>query len=54
VSHKGVIRTIADSLLPEPIDASRPALGELVQLTRRPDGSWHEGRRPSSVRLGAA
>ena len=50
VSHKGVIRTISEFLVGEPLVPERPELGEVVQLTRRLDGTWHEGRRASSVR----
>ena len=50
VAHKGVVRTIADSLLEAPIDPEQVGLGALVQVSRRSDGGWHEGPRPSSVR----
>jgi broad specificity phosphatase PhoE len=50
VLHKGVIRVIVQELHGEPIDRARPALGEVVSLTRDPKGFWFFGRRPSSVR----
>lgn len=54
VTHKGVIKVIAEQLLGRPLDADRPELGELVWLTRRGEGSpWFEGRRGSNPeRLG--
>ena len=48
VVHKGVIRTIAEQLLGEPIEAGIPALGESVSLSRNADDSWFVGRRGSN------
>jgi broad specificity phosphatase PhoE len=48
VIHKGVIRTIAEHLLGDPLADDVPELGCAVLLTRRPDGSWFEGRRSSN------
>lgn len=48
VLHKGVIRTIAEHLLGEPLADGTPALGEAVSLTRKPDGSWFLGRHSSN------
>jgi broad specificity phosphatase PhoE len=48
VIHKGVIRTIAEHLLGDPLEDGLPELGHAVSLTRRPDGSWFEGRRSSN------
>jgi broad specificity phosphatase PhoE len=53
VCHKGVIRTVIDALCAESLEEGSPGLGECVQATRRSDGSWHRGRRPSSTLLGA-
>jgi len=50
VVHKGVIRAIVLELLGEPLPDDEPALGELVELTRNPDGSWFRGRRTSNPR----
>jgi broad specificity phosphatase PhoE len=47
VIHKGVIRTIAEHLLGDPLEDGLPELGQAVSLTRRPDGTWFEGRRSS-------
>lgn len=47
VAHKGVIRAIVEELTGAPIDRERPALGELVGVSRNPDGSWFVGRRSS-------
>lgn len=57
VLHKGVIREIVRRLLDEPLPADRPALAELVTLTRRPDGTWFAGTRssnPPALEEGAA
>ena len=48
VIHKGVIRTIAEHLLGDPLEEGLPELGRGVLLTRRPDGSWFVGRRGSN------
>jgi broad specificity phosphatase PhoE len=47
VVHKGVIHTITEHLLGEPLEEGIPPLGEAVSLTRRADGSWFLGRRSS-------
>ncbi len=46
--HKGVIRTIAEALLGEPLEAGVPELGGVVALSRNPDGSWFSGRHGSN------
>jgi len=48
VIHKGVIRTVAEHLLGDPLADDVPELGCAVLLTRRPDGSWFEGRHGSN------
>ncbi len=48
VLHKGVIREIVRHLTGETLEADRPALGEKLALTRRPDGSWGIGQRSSN------
>jgi broad specificity phosphatase PhoE len=47
VVHKGIIRTIAETLLGSAIEEGQPELGGLVSLSRKPDGSWAPGRRSS-------
>jgi len=47
VIHKGVIRTIAEHLLGDPLEEGLPELGHAVSLTRRSDGTWFEGRHSS-------
>ncbi len=57
VAHKGVIRTIVESLAGELLERERPALGEVLELVSRPDGRWTLGRRssnPASVSLPGA
>jgi broad specificity phosphatase PhoE len=48
VAHKGVIRTIIQELAGETLDRERPALGEVVGVSREPDGSWFVGRHSSN------
>jgi broad specificity phosphatase PhoE len=45
VVHKGVIRAIAEHLVGAPLTDGQPELGECVSVTRKPDGSWFQGRR---------
>jgi len=47
VSHKGVIRTIGERLLDEPLSEG-PELGGVVSVSCGADGRWHEGRRGSN------
>ena len=47
VAHKGVVRTIAEQLLGEPLAEGEPALGGGISLTRRGE-SWQRGRRSSN------
>ncbi len=46
--HKGVIRTISEALLGDPLEAGVPELGGVVALSRNPDGSWFTGRHGSN------
>ena len=48
VLHKGVIRTIVEELTGVPLDRERPALAEIVGVSRQPDGSWFLGRHSSN------
>jgi len=47
VTHKGVIRTIAETLTGEALSAGEPALGGVVNLTRDGEDGWFVGRRSS-------
>ncbi|MGH0033347.1 MAG: histidine phosphatase family protein [Myxococcota bacterium] len=47
VVHKGVIRTIAEHLLGEPLPDDEPALGQAVALTRGANDEWFLGKRGS-------
>ena len=47
VVHKGPIRVIAEQLLGQSDHAAELALGAALELTRRSDGSWFQGRRGS-------
>lgn len=47
VSHKGVIRTIAERLLDTPLPEGLE-LGGVASVSRGADGRWHEGRRSSN------
>jgi len=44
VSHKGVIRTIVETLCGEKIGASEPVLGGVIQIDRGHDGVWRRSR----------
>jgi broad specificity phosphatase PhoE len=48
VLHKGVIRTIAETLTGEALPLDEPALGEQLVLTRNPDGTWYRGQHSSN------
>jgi broad specificity phosphatase PhoE len=43
VAHKGVIRTIAESLLGMALEAATPPLAGSVTLTRRAEREWYRG-----------
>jgi broad specificity phosphatase PhoE len=45
VVHKGVIRTIAEELLGQPLAQGEPELAGVVSLGRGVDGVWFRGRR---------
>lgn len=47
VAHKGVIRTLAEDRLGEPLPDDEPPLGGLVAVSRVGDGRWVLGRRGS-------
>jgi broad specificity phosphatase PhoE len=47
VVHKGVIRTIAEELLGQPLAQGEPELAGVVSLGRGVDGAWFRGRRSS-------
>jgi broad specificity phosphatase PhoE len=47
VVHKGVIRTIAEELLGQPLAQGEPELASAVSLGRGVDGAWFRGRRSS-------
>jgi broad specificity phosphatase PhoE len=48
VLHKGVIRTIVESLTRETLPPEQPALAETLILTRQPDGTWFRGQHSSN------
>ncbi|MCC6642491.1 MAG: histidine phosphatase family protein [Deltaproteobacteria bacterium] len=48
VGHKGVIRTICETLTGSKPPGDQPALGQSIELTREPDGTWFIGRRSSN------
>jgi broad specificity phosphatase PhoE len=48
VAHKGVVRAVVEKLTGLALERARPRLGEVVVLTRQPDGSWIPGRRSSN------
>lgn len=48
VAHKGVIRTIAETVTGEALPAGEPPLGGVVNLTRDAEGPWFVGRRSSN------
>jgi broad specificity phosphatase PhoE len=48
VLHRGVIRTLAEQLLGEPLPDATPALGGIVDFSLFADGVWRRGRRSSN------
>lgn len=48
VLHKGVIRTIAESLTGAALPPEQPALGDFVVVTRNPDATWFLGQHSSN------
>lgn len=51
VIHKGVIRTIAEKLTGCTLEAERPELGGIVEITRGADGKWFLGKNSSNPKL---
>jgi len=48
VAHKGVIRTIVELLTGSRPEGKQVQLGDGIELTRRGDGTWFEGRNSSN------
>ena len=48
VAHKGVVRIQLELLTGQPLERERPALGEIIGVTRDPAGTWFVGRRSSN------
>jgi broad specificity phosphatase PhoE len=48
VIHKGVIRTVVETLTGEALPPDEPALGDQLVLTRNPDGTWYRGQHSSN------
>ena len=48
VLHKGVIRSVVETLTGEALPPDEPALGEQLVLTRNPDGTWYRGQHSSN------
>jgi broad specificity phosphatase PhoE len=48
VVHKGVIRTIAESLTGAAVPSDVPALGQILVVTRYPDATWFLGQHSSN------
>ena len=48
VLHKGVIRTLVETLTGEALPPDEPALGDAIVLTRNPDGTWYRGQHSSN------
>ena len=48
VLHKGVIRTLVETLSGELLPPDEPALGACIVLTRNPDGTWYRGQHSSN------
>lgn len=49
VAHKGVIRAILDRLVKgHDLERERPLLGEMIGISRDPNGTWFLGRRSSN------
>lgn len=48
VTHRGVIREIVQALTDTTLDRAIPQLGDVVVLTRAPDGRWRVGSRSSN------
>jgi broad specificity phosphatase PhoE len=48
VLHKGVIRTVVETLSGELLPPEEPALGGKLVVTRNPDGTWFRGQHSSN------
>ncbi len=48
VADRGVIRVLAEELAGEKLDDDELPCGALIELTRKPDGTWFRGRRSSN------
>lgn len=48
VSHKGVIRTIVETLTGDALDRAQPALAGALELVAQPSGTWTLGRRSTN------
>ena len=48
VAHRGVIRVICEMLTGQEPPPGVPGIGESIELTAQPDGSWILGRRSSN------
>jgi broad specificity phosphatase PhoE len=48
VLHKGVIRVLAEELAGEKLGDDELTVGSVIELTRKPDGTWYRGRRSSN------
>lgn len=51
VVHKGVIRTIVEKLTGSTLDADKPGLGGIVEITRDAGGKWFLGKNSSNPKL---
>jgi broad specificity phosphatase PhoE len=48
VLHKGVIRTVVETLSGEVLPPDQPAVGDKIVVTRNPDGTWYRGQHSSN------
>ena len=48
VLHKGVLRVLAEELAGEKLGDDELLVGAVIELTRKPDGTWFRGRRSSN------
>ena len=52
--HKGVVRALLELITGHTLPPGEPALGGVVQASRRPDGRWYMGRLGSDVSVSEA
>jgi broad specificity phosphatase PhoE len=52
VAHKGVVRTLLELVSGQTLPPERPALGDVVHVSRNARGDWETGRRASDPRQG--